>query len=312
MQVVCETRPRELADPVRTRPSDRTDIRIPGLEVLGFLGSGGFADVHLAWEPRFSRRVAVKVFRTRTDGLHLRSFKREAMVLARLSGIPHVVRAHQAGVTSDGAAYLVLEALSEPLAAAPTGHCLIGVDATIHTGALLGRTLMAVHDQGILHCDIKPANLLRDDDGELKLIDFGIAAVGDNDAGALEDSFTAEHAAPERFEGARPSAASDVYSLASTLYQLVQGRPAFEPMPGEQPLDFMGRVQRSQCPPCHAALRACPPLNDVLMAALDRRPEARPPLAWVTAALMQLATTRQHAQDSKRSHPSQVIPMSGT
>lgn len=262
---------------------------VEGLESLVLLGGGGFADVYRGHEPAFSRDVAVKVFHDHLDDRGRRSFEREASAAGRLSGIRNVVHVYRSDVTTSGRPYLVMELMHGSLEDALTGGP-IPVDTACSIGALLGTALGEAHARGVLHRDIKPANVLIDRYGEPALTDFGIASVtGSGQSVTVGGAFTAEHAAPEFFDGAAATETSDVYSFASTLFTMMEGHPPFSRADGEGPLPFMQRVKSAERPDCAAALAVSEELNALLLAALSPDPDRRPRLKDLVAGL------REHA-----------------
>ncbi len=261
-----------------------------GLELLGLVGSGGFADVHEAAEPALSRHVAVKLFRARIDGNDRRSFEREAGAMGRLSGIHHVVQVYRSGVTEGGHPYLVMELMQGSVADLLVDGP-IAVTDTCAAGVLLALALGAAHAEGIMHRDIKPANVLVDRYGEPALSDFGISSLSESDASSSLFAFSAEHSAPEVFDLARSTSAADVYSLASTLFTMMEGGAPFARAPEEGPLAFMRRVQTTPCPPCIAAAAVDPALDELLSAALAKQPEDRPNIDEMVDGLSRFSGT---------------------
>lgn len=258
---------------------------VGGLGSLVLLGGGGFADVYRAHEPAFSRDVAVKVFHDHLDDRGRRSFEREASAAGRLSGIRNIVHVYRSDVTPSGRPYLVMElmygSLEDVVARGP-----IPVPKACAIGYLLGTALSEAHARGVLHRDIKPANVLVDRYGEPALTDFGIASLpGPGPSLTLGGAFTAEHAAPEFFDGAPATEASDVYSLASTLFTMMEGQPPFRRRPDEGPLPFMQRVKHEDRPSCAAALRHSAELDALLRSALSTEPAERPRLGELVTAL---------------------------
>ncbi len=269
---------------------------VEGLDALRRIGSGGFADVYEAHERAFSRNVAVKVFRAPLQTDDRGSFDQESQAMGRLSGIRNVVQVHRSGVTDSGHPYLVMELMSGSLedvvAAGP-----IPVDKACTAGALVGDALSEAHTRGVLHRDLKPANILIDRYGEPNLSDFGIASLNDLAASVDLQAFTAEHAAPELFSEARSTPASDVYSLASTVYTMIEGHPPFARVSGEGPVAFMTRVGRTPCPHSQSALIVDPELDSLLLQALAKSPDERPALDEFVTGLKRWADPGRLALD---------------
>src|SRR5918998_3566156 len=181
------------------------------------LGSGGMADVYLAHDSILERDVALKVMSTRyaSDDEFVERFKREAQSAAALSH-PNIVSIFDRGASEDGTYYIAMEYL-------PGGTLK---DRIMSKGALPARTaaavalqiaeaLRAAHEQGMIHRDIKPRNILITDSGHVKVADFGIARAAEattiSDLGDILGS--AKYMSPEQAMGERVGAASDLYSL---------------------------------------------------------------------------------------------------
>jgi eukaryotic-like serine/threonine-protein kinase len=187
------------------------------------LGRGGMATVYLARDEELERPVAVKVLLEHLAGdeeFHAR-FVREARLAGRLSH-PNVVRVYDAGET-DGRPFIVMEYVPG-MSLAQAGRLAPGPVVELGVQACAG--LQHAHDAGLVHRDVKPANLLIRDDGTLKIADFGIARAAEStrhtQAGTLLG--TAAYLAPEQIAGADATPASDVYSLGAVLYELLTGR----------------------------------------------------------------------------------------
>jgi serine/threonine protein kinase len=190
------------------------------------LGHGGMATVHLAHDEELDRAVALKLLPEHLagDDAFRARFLREARLAGRLSH-PNVVSVYDAG-DADGRPFIVMEyvpgtSLAEAGRLAPIRVVELGVQAC--TG------LQHAHDAGLVHRDVKPANLLVREDGVLKVADFGIARAAEStrhtQAGTLLG--TAAYLAPEQIAGADATPASDVYSLGAVLYELLTGRPPY-------------------------------------------------------------------------------------
>ena len=212
---------------------------IPGHEVIGVLGSGGFATVYRTWQVAVGRETAVKVdSRALHSERDQRRFFREVTAAGRLSGHPHVIDVYDAGTLRDGRPYMVMElcpagSLNDELRRngplTPASVCQIGVN--------LADALAAAHELGILHRDLKPGNILINGYGVVGIADFGLASIiaASGEQSASRDALTPAYAPPESFRGEEPSPAADVYSMAATLYALMAGRPPRFPASGESP-----------------------------------------------------------------------------
>lgn len=254
---------------------------IPGHEVIGVLGSGGFATVYRTWQVAVSRETAVKVdSRALQSERDQRRFFREVAAAGRLSGHPHIIDVYDAGTLRDGRPYMVMELCpggslddevrrNGPLS--PASVCRIGVN--------LADALAAAHELGILHRDLKPANILVNRYGVVGIADFGLASI--IAAGGLQsvtrEALTPAFAPPESFQAEEPSPAADVYSMAATLYALMAGRPPHFPASGESPgmWALLARHgQRVEDVPGAPAR-----MMDILQACLAADPAQRPPSA---------------------------------
>ena len=263
-----------------------TDLGIAGLGPAVRIGSGGFADVYRAQQTNLRREVAVKVLRApaNEDQARMR-FERECHAVGAVSGHPNIVGVHEGGFTADGRAYLVMEYF-------PGGSLLDRIERdgpmsaaeVTNIGLKIGQALGVAHDAGVLHRDVKPANILVSAYGEPALADFGIARVegGQQTATGLVTASLA-HASPEVLQGGPPSAASDLYSLGSTLFELFTGRaPHFRP-DEESVWALMNRVISDPVP--DPVAEGMPqPLASTVARATRSQPDQRHPSAAVFVA----------------------------
>lgn len=208
---------------------------IEGYSDLVQIARGGFAVVYRARQDRHDRVVALKVLNIDDlDDRARQKFERECRAMGNLSWHPNVVALIDSGISSDGHPYLVMEYLE----AGSLGDRLKGGplpwQESVAAGVQVAGALGAAHAAGTLHRDLKPENLLVGPFGEIKLGDFGIAAVeGAARTTTGHASFTANHVAPEILRRQPPSERSDLYSLASTLHTLIGGFPPFAGGPDE-------------------------------------------------------------------------------
>jgi eukaryotic-like serine/threonine-protein kinase len=234
---------------------------------------GGMAEVWAAEDLDLERRVAVKLLHGSADPDR---FAREARAAAGLSH-PAICRLYDYG-EEDGRPYMVLEylaggTLEDRLASEEP----LPDDDAERIAREVASGLAHAHERGLVHRDIKPGNVLFDEEGAAKITDFGIARVVDastlTEAGTLLG--TAAYISPEQARGERATPASDVYSFGVILYRMLTGRLPFE---AQSPLE-LAAMHEAADPPAVSTLRPDAPrsLELVATAALAKRPEERPP-----------------------------------
>ena len=215
--------------------------QVPGYRDLHRIGQGGFSVVYRAHQEEIGRDVALKILAVEfIDGRILRQFLREVQLTAKLTGHPNVVTVLDSGLTGSGRPYIAMDfydrgSLRDRLRAEGP----LPVREVLRVGVKIAAALEAAHREGFLHRDVKPQNILMSRFGEPALGDFGTARLtAALDATSHTEALTPIHAAPEILQGHVPDARADLYSLGSTLFQLLEGRPAFEreAEPGIAPL----------------------------------------------------------------------------
>lgn len=224
------------------------DLGVPGCRDYTEVGRGGFGVVYRAWQPAFSRTVAVKVIAA--DGLDdaaRRRFEREVQAMGRLSGHPHIVTVHQAGFTAAGNPYILMayEEGGSLAARGPAGSW----PQAVAGGIAVAGALESAHRAGVLHRDVKPGNILISRYGDPKLADFGLARpVHPSAPQPRTVTATLLHAAPEILLGHPATVASDVYALASTIFWWLHGTTAFTAAPREPAAELIARVTAAPVP----------------------------------------------------------------
>lgn len=270
------------------------------------LGSGGMGVVWRATDELLNRQVALKRIRLdlRTDEtveLSRQRTLREARIAAQLHH-PHVVSIFDV-LTVDGDPWLVLEHLpSETLSKAIKSHGPPGPRVAAGVGVAIADGLAAAHRAGIVHRDVKPANVLLGRDGNVKLTDFGIShAIGDLTLTATGlITGTPAYLAPEVARGGESTAASDVYSLGATLYAAVEGVPPYKS--DDNVFKMLQLVASGNVPPPQNAGE----LEPVLRRMLSREPAERPDAAEARELLREVLDGRPWSNSG--SMPIPVLP----
>lgn len=276
------------------------------------LGEGGLGTVYEAWDPLLSRNVAVKTLqfdlmpaqRAALDGL----FLNEARAVAGLNH-PHIVTIHDAGLSAHGV-YIAMERLEgRDLRQAIAGGWRPAPAQAAQLVRRVADALAYAHARGVVHCDIKPANIFLTRKDKPTVLDFGIARVAHGAQGAVIPALeglvagSPHYLAPEQLEGGRIDGRTDVYALGVVLYELLAGRKAFE---GDSLEQIINAVLHANPAPANEVRQEVPPgLAGVAMRAMARDPEQRYPSA---AALSQALRPWQE----RSTHEDTLPPALGT
>ncbi|HEX7078296.1 MAG TPA: tetratricopeptide repeat protein [Candidatus Eisenbacteria bacterium] len=199
------------------------------------IGRGGMGAVYRAERVGgdFAQQVAVKVLRPGlAAGDLLARFRRERQILARLEH-PHIARFVDGGMTEDGLWWFALEYVSGAPITDACERRALDLDATLALFLQACDAVQFAHRNLVVHRDLKPSNILVSDEGEVKLLDFGIAKLLEPGATADERTLlgaaamTPQYAAPEQVRGEAPTTATDVYAVGLVLYELLTGERAY-------------------------------------------------------------------------------------
>ena len=284
-----------------------SNISLPDrYELRGHLATGGMAGVWKAHDALLGRDVAVKILSPHLaqDEQARRRFTREARTAAGLSNHPHVVTIYDVG-QHEGASFIVMELMrggnvaDRLKAGGPPEHA-----TSLQWLSEAAAALDSAHDEGIVHRDVKPANLLLDERDRLAIADFGIARV------AMEDQLTstgivlgtAAYIAPEQAAGEPVTAASDRYALAVVAFELLTGAKPFQ----AENFAAQARMQVEDPPPRPTEVDPSLPraVDDVLLRGLAKDPHDR----WPSATAMVEALAR--ALEGQPTRP--TAPLAGS
>lgn len=233
---------------------DRDRPSIDGYEDFELIGRGGFSRVYRATQPAFDRQVAVKVITATIDASDLDRFSDELRITGRLDGHPNVIRVYESGRTRAGRPFLAMELFEDGTYGQwLRRHGPLRVPDVLALGVKVAGALQAAHDRSIIHRDVKPQNILRSPFVGPVLADFGIAGLlerrGAIAAGGQSEAFSVLHAAPEVLAGEPATPAADLYSLGSSLYELLTGTPPFHDPAAPGVLDVLARVDAGAVAP---------------------------------------------------------------
>ncbi|HME05168.1 MAG TPA: protein kinase [Solirubrobacteraceae bacterium] len=241
-------------------------------ELLAVLGEGAFGRVYSGRDRRLERPVAVKVIKPwwAEDSEWVERFQREAQLLARVDD-PGIVQIYDFGHAEEGPYYVAElvdgESLAERLQRGP----LPAAESRV-VAEKLARALGSAHSRGIVHCDVKPANVLLAADGRVKVGDFGVARLAGGTSGGVSVTVagTPRYMSPEQARGRPTTAATDVYSAGIVLYEMLTGEPPFTSGSAVE----LGLRHLQDAPPALPA-HVPPALAAVVMRALAKDPAER-------------------------------------
>jgi serine/threonine-protein kinase len=253
-------------------------------DIQEVLGSGGMGVVYRAYDMEVGEAVAIKALRPELGGLDptlLERFKQELRLARRITH-RNVVRTYDLGEV-DGVYYITMELVRGATVAALIREAgRLAVPATLTIGKQVCRALEVAHEEGIVHRDIKPQNLLVDPTGFLKVMDFGIARLAERPVGG-DHALTAagvvvgtpQYMAPEQLFGDPVDGRADVYATGAVLFECVTGRPVFE---APSLVALLARHLNDAPPDPRAVNADVPePLGRAILRALARKPDERWP-----------------------------------
>ncbi len=284
---------------------DLSGETIKGYELRDAIGAGGFGQVYRAYQALIKRDVAIKIilpeFANHPD--FIRRFEFEAQLVARLEHI-HIVPLYDYWREPDGA-YLVMRWLRGGSLRSQLKGGSLPLDRVALMLDQIAAALSAAHRRGIIHRDIKPDNILFDEDGNAYLADFGIAKdLRDSsyDLGGEEGSLTGSpfYISPEQVEDKPVSPQTDIYSLGILLYEVLAGKPPFTSEEG-----LIDILMKQVHEPMPSLLDSCPDLpralDEVIQRATAKKPDARYADVLVMASSFRKAI--RLSQEAPSPHP---------
>ena len=263
------------------------ELGISGISDAVEIGAGGFGVVYRAVEADLGRTVAVKVLSGNLDEAARLRFERERRAMGTLSGHPNIVTIYRGGYNATGKAYLVMEYLARgSLADQLQSDGPLAWAEVLKFGIQVSGALETSHRAGVLHRDIKPGNILLSGLSNAKLCDFGIARLhGAPETQSSVVTASIAHAPPEIINGKRPNAVADVYSLASTMFELVSGSPPFVRPTDESMVPILARIHTDPIPTLPEEQLPAP-LGAAIEAATAKDPTTRPNSALAFGQLL--------------------------
>jgi Tol biopolymer transport system component len=263
-------------------------VRLGPYEVVSPLGAGGMGEVYRARDTRIGRDVAVKVLPTglAQDAGRLRRFEQEARATGQLNH-PNILALYDLG-EHDGLAYVVSELLEGQTLRERLGGAALHVRKAVEVGAQIARGLAAAHEKGIVHRDLKPDNVFVTKDGQVKILDFGLAKLtlpefSTSQGSQLETEAhgtdpgtvlgTVGYMSPEQVRGRAVDHRSDIFSFGAILYEMLAGRRAFT---GDSAIETLNAILKEEPPDFALTNKALPPaLERIVRHCLEKNPDER-------------------------------------
>jgi serine/threonine protein kinase len=262
------------------RAPNPTPERIGKYVIVREVGRGSTGNVYLSHDPYYGRDVAIKVYHAADAGEPQKAHVARKMFLseAHMVGLlqhPQLMPIYDAG-EEGGHCYVVTEYVhgARTLAAFCKPGDLLRVDLVVEIIYKCARALHYAHSRGVIHRDIKPSNVLYTQDGDVRIIDFGIALVADSELSRIEGiAGSPSYMSPEQVQSQELSNRSDLYSLGAVMYELLTGTRPFR---GGNLAKLMHQIVYATPAPIHTLRKDIPEeLEDVVAMALQKDPEKR-------------------------------------
>ncbi|ACL69752.1 Stk1 family PASTA domain-containing Ser/Thr kinase [Halothermothrix orenii] len=270
-------------------------------KIIKELGKGGMAIVYEAQDLLLDRRVALKMLRPEYvhDKGFLRKFRHEAKAVARLSH-PNVVNIFDIGQDNDYH-YLVMENVKgRNLKEIIQERGRLSIQEALDIANQICAALSVAHENNVVHCDIKPHNILLTEDNQVKVTDFGIARAATSSTLTMTNTImgSANYFSPEQARGGEIKTYSDIYSLGVVLYEMLTGKVPFN---GDSPISVaLKHIQENPKKPSLLNPEIPPEVERIVMKAMSKEPEerfksAREMRQKITATLKNLKSNNQES-----------------
>jgi serine/threonine protein kinase len=275
-------------------PPSLAPERIGKYYVVHEVGRGSTGTVYLSHDPFYGRDVAIKLYHaTSGDDAEGRNARRMFMGEAKMVGKlqhPNIVPIFDAG-EEEGRRYVVTEHVhgARTLAAYCRQGSLLPVDQVVSIMYKCAKALHYAHSRGVVHRDIKPSNILLTQDGDVRIVDFGIALVADSDVSRLEGvAGSPAYMSPEQVQGLELDARSDLYSLGAVMYEMLCGQRPFR-------AGALGKLLRQVVQSEPESLRSVrPEISEELESVVHRALRKEPGDRFGTGAEFAAELTRVH------------------
>jgi serine/threonine-protein kinase len=280
--------------------------------ILEHIGGGGMADVYRAHDKLLDRSVAVKILHSQftNDEEFVTRFRREAQAAARLSH-PNIVNIYDVG-HDENTYYIVMEYISGETLKKRIQHSPVPVELAVRIALEIAEALEHAHQNNLVHCDIKPHNILMTRSGRIKVTDFGIARAVTSatmtHTGMIVGSV--HYFSPEQAKGGAVGAKSDIYSLGVVLYEMLTGTVPFN---GESPISIALKHLQEEPKPLREIKPSIPPLVEaIVLKAMSKDVETR--FTDITEMITDLKLAQNYLRDdhtrrlSREDFPTQILP----
>ena len=263
-------------------------VHLGPYEIFSLLGTGGMGEVYRGRDPRLGRDVAIKVLpaNASSDPGGLQRFEQEARAAAALYH-PNILAVYDVGVY-DGVPYIVSELLEGQTLRERVSSGPIPMRTALDYAVQIAHGLAAAHENGIVHRDLKPDNVFLTRDGRVKILDFGLANLIDQESTGVVSSVlptsppgtspglvlgTTGYMSPEQVRGEHVDRRTDIFALGVVLYEMLTGRRAFL---RETIRETMTAILRNDLPDIHSSNpQVSLPLEQLLRRCLDKDPTRR-------------------------------------